>query len=333
MAWQPDVNVFVATGKDAWGALMWRVWKLLIANGWTAMGSGDGRTTYQNNGDTAGPYDVLSVDPLPYAMESGVDGCFCNTEAWFRVQHPSSTLEFQVKRTNSSFSGYQFVMAIDVLGFVNTGIANANTPPTGNKTIFFNNAANWTNYQTHFYGAAEDKRIHCVVNDASVNGFRSFWFAITKAGASDVRGGGFFSAVNEPCTGDTQAWVAQMTQTNGWCTPVNGISREDNNGPKGWFDYGGGGEIQTEFPGLYYASQTGQTIPSFQGAGSDSKYRHWPIIHASKDSGLYKGISATAKWKSANGRNYPDTFDLASGNPRVVIGDLALPWKTGETPL
>lgn len=334
MAWQPDVNQLQLAAHDKPGFFLWKIWRNLIdQGGWTPMGSSDG-VTFENNGDTAGPFDVLTVSNNGQTYGSGVANSFSRAvNAWWRIQMPGSTLEIAVRRNTSTFSPFQFVVAIDPQGFTDTGVANATTPPTGPSTEFLHGISGWSNYQTLFSSSGVDMRIHVMVNDAAVNGVYSFWAAATESGASARHGGFTFYAMNQISVGDPQPWVIQCRQGDGVWVPSQDFSDDLNTGPQGFFDYGGGGENFSQFPGLSYEASSGQAVPAFLAAAPDGDYRHFPIVHASGNTGQFKGINAVAKYKSANGRNYPDTFDLAGGNPRVVMGDLVLPWASGVVPL
>ena len=341
MAWQTNVNVSVNDAtNDPNGAMIWRLKELLVNNcGWTVRGSGEGQLvggSFENVEDaTGGPYDLLTVDPATDDFDNTESAnSFSNRQAWMRLRAPTGTLEIVMKRSDNSFNDSSFAIGVAAEGFTDTGVANATTPPTGTTEKWLNGSTSSTSYAAISNTSLDNRRIHIVASDTEIDGAWPFYCCHLTVGTTTIRGGWWLAGMSQPSSGDSHPWVTQVASGDVAFLSGQALgSQTVSNAPYAWWDYGGGGQTWGQMPACRYANVTVATIiPGTLTSQPDGNVRHLPIIHANSSIGAWKGINNLAQWKSTT-RAYPDTFGLGGANPRVVIGDLILPWEGGTVPL
>jgi hypothetical protein len=332
MAWTFDVNnSCLVAGDIGKSFLIWKD-KGVASSILEVLGSGDGRTAFENSGQTAGPnYDVLTGGSSVW--NSGVDNEWSNTNAWLRVRVIGTTLEFIIQRQSSSSASYEsaFKILVSPTGFTSGG-ASATVRPTGTDQQYLLGSAvafgTFASYNT-------DMHIHVGFNEtANANGFHSFYLALNYTASKQLYAVWLFDCVDQAKTGDAQDWVTYIYTGStplsyaylGYISATYGQS---------YYDYGGASEAfyRTEAQHLVNGSNNA-FFPSYVGIQpEDSKTRSFPIVWGCVAYTFYKGVSSFIEWKGIAARNYPDTVDLASTDAKVYFDDVLLPWEQGTAPL
>lgn len=332
MTWQFDVNNGVLTTQDPIGSAVLGLVRLMVSSGAVSIvGSGDGIATFENTGQTAGPYDVLTGNTS--AWNSLVANEFSNTGAWVRFRMTGKSLEFVIFRsTVASASGADdFIVRLSPTGF-DSNNATANLPPTASagdeQTILGTWPATpgaWGIYSNNYYW-------HAGCEDTPQDGFYPFYMFATVQGTQNVLMSIFFDPIQEKVGTDAHPWVLfSPFSTNSMTKSI--ISSSANT--RGYRDYGGGGELfLNDIYGCTLDDGSGTLFPGLAPAQvGDNLARDMPIVWSRSSLGFYKGISRNIRWKGTNSRSYPDTVDLATATARIYVGDCLIPWKQNEVPL
>lgn len=335
MAWQFDVNISALIAADATG-IAWMAFKDLavLNNAYSVVGSGDGLAAFENDGETGGPFDVLTSGASTW--NSGSANEYSNPRAWVRIRESGSTREWIIQRSSSAASGGEDDLAIgfDPAGFTGGGAA-ADTPPAGSGaavfmlgTAFNTTGAQWAN------GPSVNVRIHVGVQDAAQAGDVYPWYIVMRDDATNAHNAfAIYEAVEEGISGDTQPWVARFLQS----APIF-TSTENNWGS--YRDFGGGSELFLDPVALLGASPGGlldgannRMMPGFFPPQEDGSARDFPMFFGRESLANYRGKAINIRWKDTDSRDYPDTIDLALATARIYFDDLILPWEQGTTPL
>lgn len=332
MAWTFDVNNSVLSGADiAEWAILWKD-KGVAASIFEVLGTGDGRSAFENSGQTAGPnYDVLTGGTSIW--NSGVDNEFSNPNAWIRLRMVGTTLEFCLQRRSSTSASYEDDLKILVspTGFTNGGASATVRPTATDEQYIMGSAGTFGNFGLYNY----DMHVHIGFNEtANANGFHSFYVIINYTATKLTYSAFLFDCVEEGKTGDSQDWVIYLNSTSG----VLGWSQMgyvSANYGQSYYDYGGGSEAFYRTEAEHLVNGSNQNLfPSAVGIQpEDSKTRSFPIVWGTVAFTYYKGISSFVEWKGIAARNYPDTVDLATANAKVYFDDVLVPWEQGTAPL
>lgn len=331
MTWQFDVNnLGLGTGsgntQDHCGEMLLGLINLLVANGAASVvGSGDGVSTFENTGQTAGPYNVLTGGATIWNTVSS--NTFSATEAWVRFKMTGTTLEFIIHRhtsTSITFKGY-LKIKISPTGF-NSNDADANTPPTATDEQYIHGTSstyiNWIDYNV-------DMRWHAACEDTAQDGFYPFYLAILRDSDKDPRNAFLFDVVQSKVDGDSQPWVIYQPEAgDGFDMSEIGASWGH-----GYKDYGGGTETFLESIRAHLITDhLGSDLFPGIAVQPDGKARSFPLIWGHPTGPFYKGISRNFAWKGLN-VDYPSTANLSTVDAKIFIDDIMLPWKQSEVPL
>lgn len=333
MTWQFDVNNSILGSIDGVGQIFTTFKDFMVAQGvMEVLGSGDGISTYENYGQTAGPtWDILTGGYSTW--NSLVANEFSNTEAWMRLRVVDTDLEFIIKRQSSSVSTSEddIVIAVAPDGFT-LGGADANTPPTGTNQQFilgssFTSYAAFCSYNVNYY-------LHIGVDDSPSQGeFHPFYVMLTEQSTQITKTVFIFDPVLQIATGDAQPWFIYL-KCNSSNPLVNSLLCDDIDG-WAYRNFGGGSELWTNCMAYRLVDQDANILfPG--GAGiqaDDSKTRSCPIIVGNYNYNLYKGVSSFMEWKGVSSRNYPDTVDLTTTDAKCYFDDVIVPWEQNTAPL
>lgn len=333
-------NLLLPNTIDRGGRTVIAIRDALVAKGWIVAGSGSGTVgaTFQNMGQTAGPYDVFTASPAwKTGLNPGVPDLWNHTSgnpnsishraAWIRLREPSpSTREFVFQRWSSTdstiVSGYMTIQ-MSHTGFTNNN-ASAASPPTGSNTytagtnvVWFDNTTN-----TEFV-------LNVLVSDSARGGnvwpFVVMHYSIT--GAGDAAGGLIYeSLVNTDAT-DTEPWVFKVGTGGSRAqeTPTN--SNQQN-----WRARRQSDLVLELMQAVVYTPANG-SVPGTAWLNTplqDGKRRALPMLFAGSDES-WKGRAEHLRFPAIN-RNYPHTLNLATASPYVFWGNLLVPWATGIVP-
>lgn len=332
MAWTFDVNNSVLSSADIGEAFI--IWKDkgVAAGILEVLGSGDGRSAFENSGQTAGPnYDVLTGGT--FVWNSGIDNEFSNTNAWLRVRMVGTTLEFMIQRHSSTTASYEddYKILISPTGFVSGGASATVRPTATDQEYVHGSAGTFGAFGDYFYGMHVHVGFNAVANG---NGFYSFYIVLNYTASKLAQSAFIFDCVDQGKTGDSQDWVIYIYSGSTPLAYANLGSASLSNA-QGYYDYGGGSEAFYRIEGERLVNASNQSLfPSAVGIQpEDSKTRSFPIIWGTVAYTLYKGVSSFVEWKGISARNYPDTVDLATANAKVYFDDILLPWEQGTAPL
>lgn len=313
-------NVSLTLLQDLW----WTMRATLLAAGWTIQGSSDG-TTWANNGQTAGPYDVLS--------HSGTGaGGFGNANAWMRIQDPAGLREILIRTVNLSNT---YIWYSKAARFSSGGSATVKPVAADQRII--------KGYATEGQAAGCDpyteyptmpQRLHCTAFDTPTPEGVYAFFVWTSAASGAGNGnyglfcdglyGGdcgddpciFFSDYNNSLGGGTtyplntnRMWVYSGEPDELWTEAVAAVVRH-------------GGSTPT-FPG-------GCSADPFDGTDPMSTipiYRYIPTY----DRPGFMGKLRYLRWAGV-ARAYGNTMDLATDCRAYNQGTLLIPYEDGVSP-
>lgn len=338
MTWQFDINNLNLAASDH--GICWTKLKDLgvLHGALVVMGTGDGIAAFENTGDTAGPFDVLTGGTSVW--NSLVANEFSNTAAWMRLRETGSTREWVIFRhtsTSASFEG-DYIVVFSPTGFDDTGVATANLPPTASAgdEVFMIGGPLMTNYEQWGPTYNNDARIHVAIEDAAAGGVYS-WYILGRATTTGTPNGIFvYEGLSDGPAADPQPWMVHCPDSANSGFPWT--NSDDELGT--YHDFGGGGEVwlapQTPSGASPYGlvdSSGGRIIPGLIPPQVDGDARTFPIIIGRDAISSYRGICRNLKWKGTNARGYPDTRDLATANAMLYVDDVLFPWETGTVPL
>lgn len=335
MTWQFDVNNNALGANDGIGAaLLGMVRNMVAAGAASIVGSGDGISTYENQGQTAGPtWDVLTGDTSIW--NSLVANEFSNTGAWVRFRMTGTTLEWIIFRRTSSTASYEenIIMRLSVTGFDN-GDADANLPPTASAGDEKDLCGTWPSTFGIFSSYEKNIYWHAGCEDTAQNGFYPFYLLITDQSGQDVDGLIFFDVITDEVGTDAHPWVFYSGFTSIGMTEAEMTSPSGNRG-RAYRDYGGAQELWVdETHAMMVGNGTEAMFPGGVPAQHDDGLaRDMPVIWGEPGISFFKGVSRNIRWKGTPTRIYPDTVDLASADARIYVDDCLIPWKQNETPL
>ena len=338
MTWKFTTNLLVLAADDATGKFWVALKDLGVTNtALVVMGTGDGIATFQNTGDTAGPFDVLTGGATVW--NSGVANEFSNTGAWMRLREVGSTREFVVRRHTSASVAFEddLSVAFSPTGFDDTGIATANLPPTasaGDEQFLYGTGVGSFVQAGPLYNA--DTMLQIGIEDTAQGGVYP-WFLVARTASTGVMMACLtYEALEGGIVGDPQPWII-MKMTTPPTSLVFGITE---NRFSTYYDYGGAGEAWLSsrlnlgasplglIDGASQRLWPGQVPPQVDGNARD-----FPIFVGRVQLSAFRGQCRNLKWKGTDSRNYPDTLDLATVNARVYFDDMLFPWEQNTVPL
>ena len=340
MTWQFDVNNATVANRDHTGLILTKLTDLMETHVTHAIvGAGDGQAHFENEGDTAGPYNFLSYGTGVWANAVADD--ISNPQAWLRIRETGTTREWIFSRYTSVGTGFSHYLcvAFSATGFVSTGTASATVPPTQPADVQYlwgtgygvGAGATWG----PMYAVAQ--HTHVAVNDAKVNGVHAFYTLGRLAGTKLASHGWIMDPLNNGMVGDTQPWVSWMpaAMSSGF------ISAQVDLELSGYHDYGGGseawysGRTSVGFGAQQIkANDNGFVVPGFIAPQVDGFSRAFAPVIGRRLDGIYRGISSAVRWKGTDARDYPSTAFLATVDGAYVYVDkVMLRWPTGVVPL
>jgi hypothetical protein len=327
MTWQFDVNnLTIYSSNDVVGPPILGLIDLLVAQGAVSIvGSGDGVSNFENEGQTPGPYNVLTSGATVW--NTSAQNTFSATQAWIRFRMTGTTLEFVFQRSSATSITYTSYLNIKIspTGF-DSDDADANNPPTATDEEFI--IGTGTTIGGLFIGYNESFRWSAACEDTAQDGFYPFYLVFLKESDKVVDGVMLFDVVQSKITGDTQPWVFYVPgDTRGFA--INEIGA---NYGRGYKDYGGTEEtFLTSLRGYFLQEYNSADLFPGVAAQYDGKARSFPLVWGHPTGPFYKGVSRNFLYKGLN-VIYPNTSNLATSDAKIFIDDVMLPWKQNETP-
>jgi len=334
------INASYASASDRMGRLLSELVPALVARGWTVRGSGDGVATFQNEGQTAGPYNVFTASPLYYVappttnFNSPNPLNWSHARAWVRIREPSGGREIVIQRTNSNTTYQNLNIGIATAPL--TSGASANTVPTGatltdTNMTFAGGGVAFAESPQLAVNAGPAWTAHVGISDvATASGVWPFYVIVTD-GSSNVIMTMLYDGQQDIAPGDDQPWVlttynnAHLIDTVVYSTTVTNSSRMAMGIAGGTITRGGWSSLAS--------SQTSEFAKNGR-QNSDSVYRAHRagfMYLPSASHYLFKGRSANI-YMNPTTRVYPDTMNLAGAAPYLIHSYWLIPWKTGVTP-
>lgn len=315
MAKVTNVNIDCTTRQSS--QLLFDLKTLLLANGWTIVGTNDGTTA-----TNASSPDRVSTVAL-----------FDVANAWYVLADPSGLVWLYVQRraANTTFTVKVSRVAPQANG---TTTVLPTCAVAANEVTIVNNAI--------FAVSAASPRGHLITYDAAENtaGIRPVYVMMTD-GTSTIRGGFFIEAATNGtyASSNPHPWIVGWSANNNAVTPgTTGTSAQAQ-----WNYYY---SPTSAFAGLTavsgYRSVTSAGANIDIGGVSGTGVDPW----LSQDSGLPNavgrgtteanpgmwGIMKNIRLRTVT-RNYPDTLTTSGGERFVYIGNFIVPFADGVTPL
>lgn len=327
MAWQDEVNHAITGGVGGDGGMsMWHALVCWLAAGWAWVQGGDTISVSTSN-------LFPSVGSGDYAAAVGPNN-WSAPGCWYIVRMPGSTIEICVWRDTGGSSAEQanFQIKLSVTGFTDNTNRTASRPPDAADQIVLIGALPIT-HSSFGDSAASQTVFHMMADDAAVGGVYRFWMGIKNPSTNKPFAGAFLEALTDGPDGDPQPWVIFFRDAaDVW--DYDELT-DDTTGPEGYRDYGGGTELWTPVPFLYYGSiHDGLPVSPRQiPITVDNKNRGLAIPCCNAANIAWKGMTTMLRWKPIATQGYPDRDDPNGAEPRLVWGDLLFPWPTGTVPI
>ena len=346
----PIINKVVTAGTDAGGKMLLDFITEATARGWIVKGSGDGVSTFQNEGQTAGPYNILG------AVSGTWDGGgISHRNVWLRIREPSpSTREFIFWRGNNATSGWSLFNILISITPLNSGASATVAPTTGAKIL---NSTQMSAVNTNGMQMFGNTSMATHTGFYYSIGFRTqvapgdvwpFFISCTSVATSALSGAlGYESLVNT-IPGESAHPFVVFAQPGAGLTVGNMSSGSNGNQSVSYAQVVGFAGTLTNTvaatdPGSFMASYNANGTIQIGGAGTslpelraDSKYVANRVYHCIRVTSGFaiKGICEHLKWNPlVQTRLHPNTLNLASASPYIFWGAFLLPWKTNTVPL
>ena len=315
MAKATNVNIDCTTRQSS--QLLFDLKTLLLANGWTIVGTNDGTTA-----TNASSPDRVSTVAL-----------FDVSNAWYVLADPSGLVWLYVQRraANTTFTIKVSRVAPQANG---TTTVLPTCAVAANEVTIVNNAV--------FAVSAASPRGHLITYNAAENtaGIRPVYVMMTD-GTSTIRGGFFIEAATNGtyASSNPHPWIVGWSANNNAVTPgTTGTSVQAQ-----WNYYYSPASV---FAGLTavagYTSITSAGSPFNVGGVTGTGVDPWlsqdsglPIIVGRGTAEANPGMWGTLKnirLRTVT-RNYPDTLTTSGGERFVYIGSFIVPFADGVTPL
>lgn len=317
MAKATDVNIDCTTRQSS--QLLFNLKTLLLANGWTIVGTNDGTTA-----TNASSPDRVSTVAL-----------FDVSNAWYVLADPSGLVWLYVQRrgANTAFTVKVSRVAPQANG---TTTVLPTCAVAANELTVVNNAT--------FANGAASPRGHLITYNAAENtaGIRPVYVIMTDA-TSTIRGGFFIEAAANGtyASSNPHPWIVGWSADNSAVTP----GTTGTIAPCQWNYYY---SPTSAFAGLTAVAG----YRSFSSAGAGANINIGGVDGTgvdpwlSQDSGLpgvvgrnttqtnpgMWGIMKNIRLRTVT-RNYPDTLTTSGGERFVYIGSFIVPFADGVTPL
>lgn len=301
-----DVNTTHATADN----YVFTIKTVLVSAGWIVLGSSDG-TSFENTGQTAGPFDVWSVV-----------GDASNTDSYCRIGAPdSSGTEWSFHRDGSAATNWEF--SYSLTGFT-AGDATATVPPTGT-----NDEALWL---TTNWGENSSVVGTIVAEDTAVNGVFPFYAMSTSPGVA-TQNGMLLHDVGLPSPGghDNPVIVAAMGSGFQDSNMLSTTALSSTNGAVRTWDGAAlspATKINLGMRIQYTVSALG--VPGAIGTAPDGgDLAVQPIwMHA----GICMGSSYLMRLAGVGSRDYPNAIDEGTDRWVGAVDGLLLRYPQSETP-
>jgi hypothetical protein len=305
-----NVNIDCTTRKSS--ELLFEVKTLLLANGWTIVGTSDA-TNFTNG---ASPDNVSTV------------ALFDVSNAWYVLADPAGLVWLYVQRraTNSTFTVKVSRVAPQANG---TATALPTCAVAANEVTIVNNVT--------FATSVAAPRGHVITYDAAENtaGIRPVYVMMTQ-GTSTLCGGFFIEAAANGtyASSNPHPWCV------GWATGNNSLASQAT--PNiAWTYYYSPASVWVPLTALSEPmSWTTNAVSIAGGTGSGvdpwlSQDSALPIALGRNTTLAQPGIWGVLKnirWRTV-ARNYPDTLTTSGSDRFVYAGNAVVPYADGVTPL
>lgn len=312
----PTKNLSHSSGAETIFALK----ELLKTAGWTVLSSSDG-TTYNASGD-----QITSSG-------SGAGG-MDNTNAWFRIEDPSSLREYVIQRSSLQYSWKWLYSASD--GFTG-GTPGATTIPTATDQQGL--AKNSIGFQTLF-PTSGSWRAHIAAQNAAHNGVYAWWCAVNVSTAEEMFlcceaiDSNTTSNDNDPCI----HYGSDDSPIYGTICASNTTNTDHF---KTWMRYGEADEEWTGVTANYYYNVTIHLpVPannSYVVDPHDSLVKtlpiHWLRHNSTGEIVGYKGMGKYYHWNPDKATYVYQDLILHGSDYWLVWADLVLPgWPDATVP-
>jgi hypothetical protein len=301
------------------------------------LGTGDGVSNFKNSGQVgSAPWSVFTdvpayVDPTSTTWNATNANNWTNTNAWVRIQEPSpSVREWTIQRSNNGTSSNYGVLTIRFapLGFGAGGASATVVPNAAGSVAVVSNGAQFGDGLANNAGADLYLNISVATAAEAQNVWPwSFWIARRDTGV--IASGFFYEFLENTESGDAQPWAQFGNSLSSWGTKLL-VTNALNNA---------GSLITVQDPtsglgttgGICFAFPSSTTLVP----GADGKT--WDVVGAvysmpAAGTVRRKGTTKYLRWV-CNGRQWPNTKDLASTSPFVHLGEMIVPWAQSVTVL
>jgi hypothetical protein len=315
----------------------------LVATGlWVVTGSGDGLSAVQNQGQTAGiggSYDVFTASPAyvdtSATWTTGGANSISNPYAWFQIKEVGGARVFQFQRHNSTSDNISLRFCPS--GVATTGATSSVAPAPAPSNNFVNLIGNVATRGATTMAAGQ--LLHSVATTTVYH----FWHATTaRAGGvcpfafmtfsklTNTFGAGFFyESLVDAVASNTEPWL--LSNAGSFGAAFGTVGTASSNGPfwstlgqitaglVPWsFDYSGSAVAGINYPGSSYPPMPADNV--------------WRTQYCrARTATAYLGRSEHFL-QNYLARDYPTTYNLASAEPKIAVGQLLLPWSTNVVP-
>jgi len=333
----PNPNVLLASTEDKLGHQLVELKTQLVATGlWRVRGSGDGFTV-QLMGQTAGvggSYDVFSAATkwlayttygLPTPWYGGAAGSMSRNSAWFLLEEIGSGRCLLFQRSSGVDAAGAFTVKLAPGGFASTGATSTVAPAAVGASNTWN-VAGMTAY-TPTTPPENGPALWLQVGRSDVadpGGVCPFWACVYNRTAGTPVWGMLYESLEQTPAGDVHPFIFG---TGVW-SAGGGFFGTPFNGSNVW-----GGAAMTSRR-LTALSVNGAPYPNAtpsiaQPIGPDGKWRaiHPPVNDGSAWCGRCKNVLS-----HPINRDYPTTYGIATGTPRLALGQILVPWTTVAAP-
>ena len=306
MAKATNVNIDCTTRQSA--QLLFELKTLLLANGWTIVGTSDA-TNFTNG---ASPDNISTV------------ALFDVSNAWYVLADPSGLVWLYVQRraANTTFTVKVSRVAPQTNG---TATALPTCATAANETTIVNNAI--------FATSVASPRGHIITYDAAENaaGVRPVYVVMTQGTGTAC---GVFCI--EAATNGTYASSNAYPWIVGWSANNNIFTTS----PATWTYYYSPTSVFTALTGLTepITANGGTVVAGSIGSGVDpwvSQDSALPILVGRNSTQAAPGIWGVMKNVRTRvvARSYPDTLTTSGGERFIYVGNAVVPYADGVTPL
>jgi hypothetical protein len=323
---------FFVSNKPSTGTIaVFNLKTQLKSVGWTVKNSSDA-TTYNSTGDqiTSGT--------------SGANG-LGNTNAWFRIQQPTSPFREFIFQRGSSDVAWR-VKYSGTSKFTGGSPAATQVPSATDEQLLLGGGTDAApTFATWFTTNNTYTQHICIGNGNSDDGYSFYNICIFNGGGSatstsitnalllDVLDTG---SVHPDDTDPAILYITTGGSGSSISTNMNGETSTITENAKGWLKKGLAGEGFVTIPAIKFGSGSASIcIPSNSRVNIyNSKENVIPVFYMRRTAltapAGYKGVSRLIKW-GAQAHSFCDVISVSTTKDRIFFGEMSFPWN-GTTP-